>query len=184
MLSYFKEEAESNFDHAKDQLERIKYQNLVEMYEYRENLARSLYKAIEAELSDLKKGLGSELEISDKNFGHEKLVTSSVCSWAYYMGFGIPGWQPPRFWRKKNERYYNTEYLSLIDDVIATYFEEGGEHFKKKGLEKKQALISDIQNKYKSTTNEVLSYKIVDVIATILLQPKLIYPKNKSSSNK
>lgn len=173
MLSYFREEAESKFDYAETQLERDKYKALVSVYRHRESLAFSLYKAISAELNNIDQKKKSTLEVSDGTFNSEKLVTASVCSWAYDLGFGIEGWQPPRFWRKKGERNYSTEYLDILDDVIATFCEEGGEYYQSGITPKKEAVITWIEGKYGP-----LSKKVLDVIAT-LIRPGLTQPPEK-----
>lgn len=175
MLSYFREEAESKLDHAETDLERNKYKSLVILYQCREELAASLYRAIQAELDMINKQQESILEVSDGTFNSEKLVTASVCEWAYDMGFGIEGWQPPRFWRKKGERLYSTEYLDILDDVIATFCEEGGEHYQSGITPKKEVVITWIEDKYGP-----LSKKVLDVIAT-LIRPGLTQPpENKT----
>ena len=104
MLSFFTEEAESKHDHAKSQDERDKNTAHISMYTSREELARALIQAIDSELSNIKNGQESLLEVVELQFGSEKLVTSSVCAWAADMGFGIEGWETPRFWRKAQDR--------------------------------------------------------------------------------
>jgi hypothetical protein len=164
MLSFFREEAESKHDHAKSQDERDKYTAHIAMYLCREGLARSLIQAIDSELSNIRKGQESLLEVVEAPFGSEKLVTSSVCAWAAHMGFGIEGWEPPRFWRKAHDRSYQTEYLAILDDVIATFCEEGGEHYEPGIIPNKAAIKAWVQDKYGMD----VSNKVLDVIPTLL----------------
>jgi hypothetical protein len=170
MFSYFKEDAESKLDHAVTQFERDKYNTLLNLYEIRIELAEALYAVIGVELNNIRQKKESALEVYDDRFNSEKLVTASVCSWAYDLGFGIEGWQPPRFWRKKGERNYSTEYLDILDDVIATFCEEGGEYYQSGITPKKEAVITWIEGKYGP-----LSKKVLDVIAT-LIRPGLTQP--------
>ena len=164
MLSFFTEEAQSKHDHAKSQDERDKYTALIAMYICREGSARALIQAIDSELHNIRNGQESKLEVVEVQFGSEKLVTASVCAWAADMGFGIEGWEPPRFWRKTQDRSYQTEYLAILDDVIATFCEEGGEHYEPEIIPKKIAIKNWVQTKY--GTN--VSNKVLDVIPTLL----------------
>jgi len=174
MLSFFREEAQSKYDHAKSQDEREKYAAHIVMYLCREGLARSLIQAIDSELHSIRNGQESKLEVVEVQFGSEKLVTASVCAWAADMGFGIEGWDPPRFWRRAQDRSYQTEYLAVLDDVIATFCEEGGEHYEPGIIPKKPAIIHWVQDKY--GTN--VSNKVLDVIPT-LLRPGLTQTTKK-----
>ena len=164
MLSYFTEEAQSKHDHAESKDEREKYTVLTAMYICREGLARALIESINSELHNIRNGQESKLEVAEVQFGSEKLITSSVCAWAAYMGFGIEGWEPPRFWRKAQDRSYQTEYLAILDDVIATFYEEGGEHYEPGIIPKKSAVTSWAQDKYGTH----VSNKVLDVIHTLL----------------
>jgi len=165
MLSHFREEAESRLDHAETTEEREKYKAHVALYLTREAMARSLMEAIQSELSGLSKGRGSILEVEDDTFGSEKLVTASVCAWAYDMGFYVEGWVTPRHWRKKKDRSYTSDYLDIIDDVIATFCEEGGEHFIPEKEPKNDAVELYIRQNYGD-----FSRKILTSISTIVRQ--------------
>ena len=164
MLSYFIEEAEAKLDNADSQEEREKYEALRVMYTCREDMARTLIGAIQAELDSISKGKPSILEVADSTFGSEKLVTPSVFAWAYEIGFGLPDWRPPRFWRKASDRRYQSEYLSIVDDVIATFLEEGGEHYDAGVVPKKAVVTEWIREQY----GQNLSDKVLDSIATVI----------------
>ena len=163
MLSYFMEEAESNRDKASAQDERKKYDAMMVMHQYRFVFAKAVLDAIDAELDAINNGRDSILELEDETFGSEQLVTASVFSWAARNGFGIRGWTAPRFWRKASERSFSTEYLDIIDDVIATFCEEGGEHYSPGVTPKKEAITHWVTEKYGSVSDKVL-----DVIGTII----------------
>lgn len=163
MLSFFTEEAESNLDHAITKEERAIFGSRMLMYQHREALAQSIIAAINAELDSINNGEKSKIEVADDTFGSEKLVTASVYAWADEMGFGIAGWEAPRFWRKASKRRHNTEYLSILDDVIATFCEEGGEHYES-GKEPTNAVVSAwITDKYGH-----LSEKVIGAMGTII----------------
>jgi hypothetical protein len=163
MFSYFKEEVESKHDHAKTPDERRKYAGHILMHQFREGLARAIFDAIDAEISAIRNGGISELELVDNTFGNERLVTASVCEWASQRGFGIYGWKLPRFWRKASIRSFSTEYLDILDDVIATFCEEGGEYYEPGVTPKKEVISNWITGKYGA-----ISDKVIDVIGTMI----------------
>ena len=165
MLSYFREQAEANLDHAKTSEDKEKYRAQVAIYLTREAMARSLMQAIGLEISAISKGKESTLEIEEGGFGSEKLVTASVYAWADEMAFHTHGWEPPRHWRKKSERTFSTDYLDILDDVIATFCEEGGEEYVPNNKLQKAAVSAWIKGKYPGT-----SEKVNDVIGTLLRQ--------------
>jgi hypothetical protein len=156
MLSYFMEEAESNRDKARTYAERNKYEVMLVMHQYRFVLAKAVLDAIDAELDAINNGRDSILELEDDTFGSEQLVTSSVLSWAAHNGFGIRGWTAPRFWRKASERSFSTEYLDIIDDVIATFCEEGGMYYSPGKTPKKDAITLWVTEKYGSVSEKSL----------------------------
>ena len=163
MISHFREEAEVNRDSADNSDDREKYNCQAAIHLCREGLARSMIQAVRDELDALSKGKESILEVADSTFGSEKLVTASVGAWAEHMGFGIGGWEMPRHWRKKVERNYSTEYMDIIDDVVAAFCEEGGEHYEP-GIEpNNSAVTAYINEKYGK-----LSERIITSIATIV----------------
>lgn len=172
MLSYFREESESKQDYATSTDERSKQQGYVLMHQFREGLARAILDAIDAELSTIKKGGISELELVDDTFGSERLVTASVLHWAAYHGFGMRGWVAPRFWRRSAQRTYSTEFLDILDDVIATFCEEGGEHYEHGVIPKKEVVSSWINEKY-----GVISDKVVDAMGTMIRPGLTTAPK-------
>lgn len=176
MLSYFREEAESNLDHAENSDDRKKYTAQVTLYLTREAMARSLMEAIGSELSAISKGRESILEVEDDSFGSEKLITASVCAWADDMGFHIEGWKPPGHWRKKKDRSYTSEYLDIVDDVIATFCEENGEWFYPGAVPTNENIIDYINGKYGQ-----LSEKIVTSIPTIVRQGVTLSTKKRST---
>jgi hypothetical protein len=163
MLSYFTEDALAKLDNADSQEERNKYEALWRMYVCREGMARTLIGTIQAELDSISKGKPSILEVADSTFGSEKLVTPSVFAWAADIGFGLPDWRPPRFWRKASDRSYQSAYLSIVDDVIATFLEEGGEHYDG-NIPKKAAVTEWVRQQY----GKNLSDKVLDAIATVI----------------
>ena len=165
MLSYLREEAESKRDHAKTAEEKQKFQAYVSVYLTREAMARSLMQAIDSETLAVEKGEESILEMADHTIGSVKFVTASVCAWASAKGFHIDGWETPRHWRKKSERSFSSDYLDILDDVIATFCEEGGEHYQPKTNTLKSAVSAWIKEKYPKT-----SEKVNDVIGTIIRQ--------------
>ena len=163
MISHFRDEAEGKRDSADNSDDREKYDCQSVLHLCREGLARSMIQAIGHELDALGKGKESILEVADSTFGSEKLVTASVGAWAQHMGFGIEGWVTPRHWRKKSERNYSTDYLDIIDDVVATFCEEGGEYYEP-GIEPNNAAVTSYVNgKYGK-----LSERIITSIATIV----------------
>lgn len=157
MISYFIEEAESKLDNAIDLNEKDKYRALVSTHIMREGLARSLMGAIEAEITIINQGKNSLLEIQYNTFGSEKLVTSSVCAWGDHMGFGIEGWVPPRFWRKKEDRSHQTEYLHILDHIIETFCEEGGKHYEPGELLKNKVISAWVTEEYGELSDKVIS---------------------------
>ena len=128
-------------------------------------MAQALFDLINAEIDKVRSDEESLLEIEDDTFGSEKLVTASVCAWAYDIGFYIEGWKAPRHWRKKTERNYTSEYLDIIDDVISTFCEEGGDHYTPGRPPKNDAVIAYIKEKYGT-----FSDKIMTSIATVVRQ--------------
>lgn len=163
MLSQFTEGAEIELDRTKTKSERVKFTSHRVMYQCRELLAQSIVAAINVEIDCIDDGKESTLEVANDEFGSKKLVTASVCAWANELGFWIDGWETPRFWRKSSERNYSTEYLDILDDVIATFCEEGGEHYKP-GQEPKNALVSAwIKEKYGP-----LSDKVIGAMGTLI----------------
>jgi hypothetical protein len=163
MLEYFQEEAESKYDKATGSDEKIKYKSHIAMTSTRVKMGKEVLAAINSELTCINNGEESLLKVEENNFGSEKLDTESVLYWASVYGFGIQGWEPPRFWRKATERRHNTEYLSVLDDVIATFCEEGGEHYIKNTEPQKSAVSTWIKGKYSFT-----SEKVRDAIGTII----------------
>jgi hypothetical protein len=163
MISHFREEAEDNRDSADNSDDREKYNCQAVIHLCREGLARSMIQAIGHELDALGKGKESILELADSTFGSEKFVTASVLAWAEQIGFGIQGWTVPRHWRKKTERSYSSEYLDIVDDVIATFCEEGGEGYYPGRQPKVESILEYIRNKYGN-----LSARIVTAIPTIV----------------
>ncbi len=164
MLSYFREEAQSRHDHSDNSDDRNKYASHIAMYLCREGLARALIEAISVELKAIGKGEESTLEVEDHTIGSEKLVTASVCDWAQEKGFHIEGWETPRHWRRKSERAYSTEYLDIIDDVIAAFCEPGGEHYQEGVAPKNEAINVYISEKYGLS----LSANVIGSISTIV----------------
>jgi hypothetical protein len=173
MISHFREEAGVERDNATDPGEREKYNCQAIMHLCREGLARSLIEAIELEFSAISAGKESILEIDENAFGSEKFKTTSILAWAENIGFGIQGWKMPAHWRKKNRRTYSTEFLDIIDDVIATFCEEGGENYSPDTEPRNYMIVDYIKEKYGP-----LSEKIMTSIPTIV-RPGVTYSTKK-----
>jgi hypothetical protein len=163
MLAYFTEESAAMLDSAKtpEDKELCRYQ--LKTHQVREQLAEAIYDLLVTEIDRVRKGKPDTLELAEDSIGSEKLVTASVCDWAHNKGFHIEGWSTPRHWRKKNERSYSTAYLDIVDDVIANFCEELGNHYAENGQPKKEAVMAWIKEKYPET-----SAKVNDAIATII----------------
>lgn len=174
MMSHFREEAEAKRDNATDPDEREIYNCQAAMHLCREGLARSLIEAMNVEFGAIGAGKESILEIDENAFGSEKLKTASVLEWAENIGFGARGWKMPTHWRKKNERNYSSEYLDIIDDVIATFCEEGGEGYYPGRQPKVDGILEYIRNKYGN-----LSARIVTAIPTIVRRGTIESPSTK-----
>jgi hypothetical protein len=165
MIGYFREEAESKRDGAKNDDERRGYAAQAHMHLFREGLARALIDALEKELHKVHVGHETLIEVDGQSTpGEEKLVTASVLAWAENIGFGISNWSPPRLWRRRSERVFSTEYLDILDDVIATWFEEGGAEYIPNVTPKKELLKAWIKEKYGE-----FSDRVIDSMATMLI---------------
>jgi hypothetical protein len=162
MLQYFREEAEAQYDKAQTMVDRQRFESRIRLFAYRADLAQQIIATIGAELAAIDKGRDSLLEVVDGSFGHEKLGTGSVYAWAEHIGFGIGDWEPPRFWRPASERQFRTEWLSILDHVIATFCEKGGEHYSATPP-KKDVVKAWIREHYGD-----LSDKVLDAMATMI----------------
>lgn len=163
MFSYFHQEAEVRRDQATNAVERDKYDCLAVMHGARQLLGRSILDALDAEISSIRKGATSYLEVIDDEFGGERLVTASVLEWAKQNGFGVDGWAMPRHWRRATSRTFSTEYLDILDDVIATFCEEGGEYYQPGVPPKKEVITHWVREKYGEVSDKVL-----DVLGTLI----------------
>lgn len=168
MIGFFREEAESKRDRALTEEDRNGFTAQAEMHLHREKLARSLINALENEVKKVYAGQESLVELDTSTApGEEKLVTASLLEWAGQIGFGISDWSPPCFWRRKSLRTYRTEYLGVLDDLIATWFEEGGESFSPNNTQKKDALRLWVSEKYD------ISEKVLDAMMTMVIHPQI-----------
>jgi hypothetical protein len=169
MIGFFREEADANRDRALTEEDRNRFAAQATMHKYREELARSLIDALENEVKKVYAGQKSVVELDTSAApGEEKLVTASVLAWAEDIGFGISNWSPPRFWRRKSARTYSTEYLDILDDLIATWFEEDGEKYSPNYTPKKDALRLWATTKY-----GVISEKVLDAMMTMVIHPQI-----------
>lgn len=174
MLEYFREEAESLYDHAEDPVEKRRLTHQIDMHNARLAMAISLFDALNAELDCIRNGIDSKLKIDEDSFGSEKLLTASVIDWATHIGFGIGGWKPPRFWRKKSDRGYSTEYLDIIDDVVETFCVAGGDHYVPNRKPTNDLIALYVHDKYSQRPDKIISDKTISTIGTVV-RPGLTY---------
>jgi hypothetical protein len=126
-------------------------------------LANRLKDAINAEIKYLRKGNPSLLELSTSSQGSKKLLTTSVLNWAReHLGIDVVSWHPPEAFRKSDARKHTTNLLEILDHLISTFYEEGGEQYRPGVRVNSESVKSWLESTYSCT-----STKIREVLFTI-----------------